>query len=825
MTPETWRRVADLFHEALGLPPEPRAAYLAALSPDDAAHRTVVEALLAASESDDAFLENPAVRFCPPHDDNVAPPPRLGPWSVGKEIGRGGMGTVYLVSRADAAYEQHAALKLVRADALTWDARRRFVRERQILARLSHPHIAHLLDGGTAPDGRPFLVLEYVDGQPVTVYADQTGLSVEKRLRLFLEVAAAVIYAHRNLVVHSDIKPSNILVTPDGSPKLLDFGIAKLLSPDLAGDVTATVAALRVLTPEYASPEQIRGEPVTTLSDVYSLGVVLFELLTGRRPLRVTSGSLRDIERVVGEVEPPVPSAVKPGLSRDLDAIVLMAIRKEPERRYPSVERLAEDIANHLDGRPVLARTATATYRVGRFVRRHKTAGAAAALVVLSLVGGTVASVHQARIAHGERAKAEKRLSDLHKLSNALLFDIYGTVEKLPGSLPAREALVKKALEYLGTLAKESAGDPGLSRDLASAYQKVGEIQGHPYFANLGDTAGCLASLRTALEMREKLLLRDPGNVGLERDRNWGLDEIGVVLAWTGDVGGGLATLQRAQESRRRLAARFPDDPKIRREVAISALNVGDVLSMGGDRTAALASLTAARTMLEPLAHEQAGDQHAFRDVGMARGKVASLQSENGDLKGATATLEASVADLKAWLGQHPHDAEVQRDLAITLNKIGGCRLEAGTPRPSVAAHREALAIVESLAAADPKDVRGLSDLAYTRVRLGIALAAAGEVEAAGRSFAEAVANAEAVLAASPKDYFARAELANTLSEWGALLARRGDRAGARTKLERARLISEALVAEDRKTSFYRELKEKTERQIATLGKARGAER
>ncbi len=825
MTPETWRRITDLFHEALDLAPELRAAHLAALSPDDAPHRAAVEALLAANDSDDAFLETPAAHIGPPHDDDVPPPPRLGPWSVGKEIGRGGMGAVYLVSRADAAYEQRAALKLVRADALTRDARRRFVTERQILARLSHTHIAHLLDGGTAPDGRPFLVLEYVDGLPISQYADQHGLSVEKRLRLFLEVTTAIAYAHRNLVVHSDIKPSNILVTADGSPKLLDFGIAKLLSTDLAGDVTTTVAALRILTPEYASPEQVRGEPVTTLSDVYSLGIVLFELLTGRRPLRVTSGSFHEIERVIGGEEPPLPSAVKPGLSRDLDAIVLMAIRKEPERRYASVERLAEDVANYLDGRPVLARAPTASYRFRRFVRRHKAGAAAAVLVVLSIAAGVAATIREARIAEAQRARAERRLIDLHKLSNALLFDIYGTVESLPGSLPAREALVKKALEYLGTLAKESAEDPGLSRDLASAYQKVGEIQGDPFFANLGDTAGCLASLRTALEMREKLLLGDPGNADLERERNGGLDDIGAVLSWTGDFAGGLAALRRTQESRGRLAARFPDDRKIRRELAVSASNIGDALWRSGDRPAALASLTAARTILEPLAHEQPDDRRTFRSVVIAQGKVATLLSENGDLKGAIAALEASVADLRTWIRRQPHDAEVQRDLAITLNKIGGCRLEAEAPGPSVAAYREALVIVESLAGADPKDVRGRSDLAYTRGRLGVALVADGDAAGAERRFEEAIADAEIFLATSPKDLFVRDVLGNSLSEWGALLARRGDRIGARTMLERALSISEALVAEDAKTIYYKELREKTRERIAALGKARGADR
>jgi non-specific serine/threonine protein kinase/serine/threonine-protein kinase len=819
VTPERWERLKSLFAEALGRSRWERKAFVESLTGDDAALRETLASLLDA-DRDDAFLEDPAARL---GEGGEAPAPeRLGPYAVIREIGRGGMGAVYLAARADDEFEKRVAIKLVPVGLGGTLLRERFRQERQILARLDHPNVARLLDGGTTPDGVPWVAMEYVDGRSITEHCDGNALDLKARLRLFRIVCSAVQYAHQNLVVHRDLKPGNILVSEGGTPKLLDFGIARLLETG-EGDGTKTVVGLRALTPDYASPEQLREEPVTILTDVYSLGVVLFELIAGKRPYRTTSASATEVERF-HEAGLPPPSSVRP-VSRDLDAIVLKAMRREPAERYGSVELLSEDLGRFLDGNAVEARRGNAAYRMRRFVRRHKVVVAAAALVVLSLLGGIVASVRQARIAERERVKAEKRMGDLHRLSNTLLFDIYGTVEKLPGSLAAREVLVKKALEYLGTLAKESAGDAGLTRDLASAYQKVGEIRGHPYFANLGDTAGCLASFRTALAMREELLLRDPGNVGLERDRNWGLDEIGVVLAWTGDVAGGLATLRKAQEARSRLAARFPEDRKIRRDLAISALNVGDLLSMSGDRPAALASLTAARTILEPLAREQAGDQHAFRDVGMARGKVASLLGETGDLKGATATLEASVADLKTWLGQQPHDAEVQRDLAITLNKIGGFRLEARMPRPSVAAYREALAIVQSLAAADPKDVRGLADLAYTRARLGIALAAAGDIEAAGKSFAEATVDAEAILAANPKDMFARAELAGVSSEWGDLLARHGDQPGARTKLDRALSISEALIAEDGKTADYTELRAKTRLRIADIGRARGTGR
>lgn len=817
MTPERWERLKALFAEGLDRPGPERSAFVESLTGDDATLRETLASLLDA-EHDDAFLAIPAASV---GEGEAAPAPeRLGPYAVVREIGRGGMGAVYLAARADDEFEKRVAIKLVPAGAGGAMLRERFRQERQILARLDHPNIARLLDGGTTADGTPWVAMEYVDGLPITEYCDRHTLGLDARLKLFRTVCSAVHYAHQNLVVHRDLKPGNILVSGDGTPKLLDFGIAGLLETG-EGDRTRAAAGSLALTPDYASPEQLRGEPVTILTDVYSLGVVLFELLAGRRPYRMTGASPAEVERFhESGLAPPSSARLVP---RDLDAIDLKALRREPGERYGSVELLSEDVGRFLSGDAVEARRGNASYRLRRFVRRHKAIAAATALVILSLLGGIGASARQARIAERERAKAETRLVELHKLSRALLFDIYSTVENLPGSLPAREAVVKKALEYLGALVADSGGRPELSRDLARAYQRVGEIQGHPFFANLGDTAGGLASLRTALAMRERLLAADPGNVGLERDRNISLNGIGSVLSRTGDVAGGLALLRQAEESRGRLAARFPDDPRLQRDLAASALMISDVLSMSGDRPGALASVNAARVIMEPLAQKQPDDRLAFRDLILVQGKTATLLSEGGDLGGATTALEASAADLKTWLGRRPHDAELQRDLAITLNKVGDCRLGAGEPGPAAAAYREALGIVESLVAADRKDARGLDDVVYTRVRLGIALAAGGEAKEAERRFGEATADAEVLLAVSPNDQFARSELAGALSEWGALLARRGDVGGARAKLERALAIAEALAAEDVKNAEYSELRAKTRNRITAIGGSRNA--
>ena len=773
MNPDTWRRITGLFHEALALPPEGRDAYLAALAPDDAPHRAAVEALLAANDSDDAFLETPAARLAPDVGAHDAPPPtRLGPWRVGAEIGRGGMGAVYLALRDDAEYEQRAALKLIRPDALTPDARRRFLSERQILARLSHPNIAHLLDGGTAPDGRPYLILEYVDGLPITAYADRTGLSTEARLRLFLVVASAVAYAHRNLVVHRDLKPGNILVTEGGVPKLLDFGIAKLLTPDLEGDLTATLVAQRVLTPEYASPEQVRGEPVTTLSDVYSLGVVLFELLTGRRPLRVTSGSLREMERVVAEEEPPSPSRVKPGLSRDLDAIVLKAIRKTPEERYASVERFAEDVANHLDGRPVIARTPTAAYRFRRFVARHRTAAVAAALVFLSAAAGIVATVRQARIAESQRARAEKRFAEVRKIANVLLFDVYKAIEPLAGSTPARRLLVGKALEYLGSLAKEAQGDAALQAELAAAYLKVGDVQGNPYYSNVGDTKGAIATYRTGIALCESLIAAAPKDVERRRDLTALLDHLGDTLVWTGDTAEGVALLERSRALREEVARDAPTHPKIRRDLAVSSLKLGDVSQKKGDLEAALAHHRRALEGLATVAKERPDDVGAQRDVIVARTKIAEDRRQMKDVEGALADLRAVVATCDAVLAAHPENAVLRRDREIALNKIGGVLFEAKRPAEAAVAHREALEAARALAAADPKNALAAGDVAYSLNRLARDLEATGDRAGAVAAYREVRATAEALVAKNPKDATAASDLKDSTEA----LARLGGR-------------------------------------------------
>ncbi len=494
-----WHEVDRIFAETLDRPPPERTAFLDTACAGDRALRREVERLLAADRTGAGFLERPPAELLSLALDEREEGGSLGPYRLLRRIGSGGMGTVYLARREDEHYQRDVAVKVLRSGRASTEAFHRFLAERQILAHLEHPNIARLYDGGSTEDGRPYLVMELIEGMPVDKYCDRHRLTVDQRLGLFQKVCAAVQYAHQNLLVHRDLKPANILITPEGEPKLLDFGIAKRLAPE-PGHLDETQSGMRMLTPSYASPEQVWGKAITTASDVYSLGVILYELLAGRRPCkqnpeRPSFALVRpgppDAEEIASSRETR-PSALARRLQGDLDDIVLAALRKDPRLRYGSAAQLSQDLERHLQDLPVTARPATLRYRVRKFARRHR-GGAAATAAVLLLVAGSVASlVAQGRQLAQERDKARYALSFL--VDTFKQADPHHTQGE---RLTAREILDQGA----DRISRELSGQPDVQ---AAVMDAIGEVN-----RGLGRYDEAEPLLERALALRRQVSGRD----------------------------------------------------------------------------------------------------------------------------------------------------------------------------------------------------------------------------------------------------------------------------------------------------------------------------
>lgn len=540
MNQERWKQIEAIFVEASELAGTDRDAYLIAACGQDAELRAEVESLLT---SEDLGLIAPAISEAAGEVSQQAdlPGKMFGPYRIVDRIGEGGMGVVYRAERADGQFEQQVAIKVIRAGVAASARIERFLAERSILAQLQHPNIARLIDGGTH-SGSPFLVMELVEGKPIHEYCQHWKLGVREIVELFIPVCEAVQHAHASLIVHRDLKPSNMLVTEDGTPKLLDFGIAKLLESEREGALTGGA----LMTPDYASPEQVRGEAITVASDVYSLGMVLYELLAGVRPYRLQNYSPVEIERQVCNVQPPPPSEQVTGRVRtrrqiegDLDNILMMALRKEPQRRYGSVAQFAEDLRRHLDGETVIARADTLRYRTSKFVQRNRMSLGLTLALLIAIAGSGYSIVQEGR-------KAQRRFLQVRGLANSLLNEIDPMAAKIDGTTEMRKAMVDKSLSYLDGLAKEAGNDRGLIQELAVAYHRVGDIQGRPHSSNLGMSYEALENHLRAIEMEEYLLAGQPGNPALQRSVATGNARLAELYAMRGEATKASAAFDRA---------------------------------------------------------------------------------------------------------------------------------------------------------------------------------------------------------------------------------------------------------------------------------------
>jgi eukaryotic-like serine/threonine-protein kinase len=799
VTPERWERVKELFERTVALDGASREAFLRD-SCDDPELRREVASLVESHERAGSFIQGSALERAPALAvlDGVDVPQGalLGAYRVGGVVGRGGMGAVYRAVRADDQYEKEVAVKIVRRGMDTEFVLARFRGERRILARLDHPGIARLLDAGTAPDGRPFFVMEYVQGRPIDRYAADQGLDVRRRLELFREVCAAVQYAHRSLVVHRDLKPSNVLVTAEGTPKLLDFGIAKLLDPGTDAEATAT--ALRLMTTEHASPEQIKGEAITTATDVYSLGVMLYILLAGRHPQGALPLSRTEMARAICEEEPAPPSAAAgdAGLRRallgDLDTIVLMALRKEPERRYASVEQLSEDVRRYLEGRPIAARKASFRYRAGKAVRRHRWGVATSLLLVSSLVAGLLGMAWQARRAEAERARAERRFQDVRRLANAFLFDFHDAIRDLSGATPARRLVVKTALQYLDSLAAESGADEGLRRELAAAYERVGDVQGRPSRPNLGDVGGALQSYRRALALREALPPDAAGAPELEQAETHA--RIGEVLVRSGRLKEALEHYGLAHSLAENALPRAAAPAEAELRWAAIQTQAAEAQARGGDPRAATERLDRLTRRLQ--ARSDAPAQVAASVAHTNRGMILM---QNGEPARARESFAEGLRLVQAAAATEPTSGEARRRVAVALQSMADGLLYLGHGKEAIERYEVARRTFEALRAEDPANARARRDTANIHNRLAQAFRVLDWRDPrAVTHWEEAIALGQELAEGDPSNHELQRDLRLAYSGLGHSHLNRPSRSLALEAYERACEIARSLAARDR---------------------------
>ncbi len=731
MNSADWEKVKDLFALALEQPRERREDFLREACGEDAELLREVVSLLEAHDESRPVLERKDFGVASLFDA-TAPGyegKEFGHYKVIRELGRGGMGAVFLAERADGEFQQQVALKIVRRTFGDSELARRFRRERQILASLNHPNIARLLDGGVSQEGEPYLVMEYVEGVRIDEYCDRRELSTNARLGLFLAVCRGVSYAHQNLVVHRDIKPSNVLVTKDGVPKLLDFGIAKLLDQEHADERTET--SFRAFTPEYASPEQVRGEQITTSSDVYTLGVLLHDLLHGARRsggAQLAPALWRSESSEQKTIATNLPTKQEGGngkaggrmdVGAELKNIVAMARREEPQRRYASVAQLAEDIQRYLDGMPVRAQKDSFTYRAGKFVRRNKVGVTAAAVVLLSLVAGLALALWQANVARRERDRAERRFSDVRQLSNALLTDIAPKIERLEGSIEARQALVTQSLKYLDSLAQESGTDLQLQGELAAAYEQVGDLQGAPRKPNLSDFQGAIASYEKARKIRRGMLERSPADFEYRKSLAANLSALATIRQWMSNVGPPLEDYAEAIAIYDRLLAERPESVELRLAASEARLGLANTHYYNDQLAEIYPLLSSALPTLETLRQTDPENIEARRLLGRGYTLLGMTLFWDGKQKEGEAEMAKALATTESLVAQYPHDTVLKQGLLYTYLQAWQLYQDTDHAR-AFEILRVALKVALEAVAGDRANTQARHNLAKTYSALGL---------------------------------------------------------------------------------------------------------
>lgn len=798
MTAEQMALLDRLFESAAAIPEAQRPAWLAANCSDPEV-RAELESLLPHAGPDGGFTAalDSAAEFA--RQTPIEAGHLIGPYRVVGVLGAGGMGTVYEAIRDGDQFRQRVAIKVLRISARSEAALRRFLLERQILAELEHPNIARLFDGGAAADGSPYIVMERIDGQPLIAFADANKLSIRQRLELFRQVANAVQYAHQKLIVHRDLKPGNILVGSDGVPKLLDFGIAKLLDDQAASVEALTATGFQLMTPDYASPEQVQGKPVTAASDVYSLGAVLYELLSGARPHGLKSYHPAEITEQVCLREIPPPSTTGgPALRGDLDTIVLKAMHKVPERRYNSAEQFSEDLRRYLEGMPVLARPDTAGYRLRKFVRRHWVGVGATAAVIAALSGGVAVSLYQARL-------ARQRFDQVRTLANRFLFDFHGEIANLSGSTKAQQMVVNTAVEYLDKLSRTAGSDRTLLKDMAEAYGKLAKVQGGGPTSSAARFRDALESQRRSVEFYRQVTADDPVMaVGLAGSL---LDQA-IIEQRLSQTAAGLEHSREAAGILEGLAASGKPQASVLDECARAYAYLSRSLRAIGKMDEALQTNHRSQTYLGRLMETDKTPRQRYR-LAIAQQDEGTLHTDTGDPEKGAALLARVVQEFEELSAAEPRNRLYQRVLGASMGVLAEAHysievVSVGDARKSAAVHQKRRALCRHLFDSDPADGAARIDLAIAESESANALIELDPPQAV--TLAESgLAHWDLQIRAAPGDQFSIPRRARAAVRLARALLRVGRTQPAIARAREAAVIFRQLLAQQPDEKFYQE--------------------
>ncbi len=832
MTPENWQLIKPILEAAINLSGDARLAFLQKTCPNKDLLDEAV-AILACDLDENDLLDEVAASIFTSKDSDETSAALIGTeidrYRVISLLGVGGMGAVYLANRSDGEFEQVVALKVIKSGISSASILRRFYGERQILASLDHKNIAHLIDGGTTKDSLPYLVMEYVDGVSIIEYANVHALDIEQRLDLFREVCSAVSYAHQNLVIHRDIKPSNIIVNAEGSPKLLDFGIAKLLKADGVNDTSTQHI---VFTPEYASPEQISGDNLTTATDLYSLGVILYELLTGVRPFSFEGKNFGQIIQTATQTAPLRPSSaarhqknnefeqnvsedrkipasqIARTLKGDLDNIILKALQKEPERRYSSVEQFSEDIRRYLKGLPVIARSDNWPYRARKFAGRNPLVVGSAALTFLFLAGGIFATTYQARRANFEREKAEHRFNDVRTLANSFIFEVNEKIDESP--IKARELLVSRSIEYLDKLAAESAGDTGLQAELASAYVKIGDVQAEIFRPNLGNAGGAL-NIREALENYKKAAVLSESVSALAPDR---VDVsiqvcnsyimLGQAILRSGSLTESLRNYEKAFEIENRLISADPANIELLRKHSVAYSYIGYVNLQLGKVDEAQTDFSNALAIDRKIYETdpknlryQSYLTSSYMFLGIGYREKSVYPESLSNLTRAFQIQQAIYDRDKLNFGEQNSLADCYLELALTWSKMDRARL-------ALNAFQNAISNYSAVSANDPADISARRQIYLAKRLRADLLLREGKTAQALLEFEECLKGMSDLTDMDPNNLEWKFDLAFCLSRMGTINTLTNDRNTALANYNKAIPILKGLVSMSPENVIYR---------------------